>query len=225
MAFHRQGLLYHDAQNLRVFSVELGSACTTSSSHLAWRQASFTIQATVRAMGQYRARDLLSVPGLISLTRVPLAAAFVLVVGPWERVGILAASGISDLLDGWYARRFGCATPTGAALDPVTDKIFVTTVVVTLILEGALPLWAIVVLSLRDIAELPLVVRFVTNRKARQARAEHPKANLGGKLATLAQFVAIAAAMLGAPMIELYLAVAGIVGVVAAVGYWRAWGQ
>jgi len=176
-------------------------------------------------MGQYRARDVVSIPGLISLTRVPLAAAFVLVTGSWARVAILAVSGLSDLLDGWYARRFGCATPTGAALDPVTDKIFVTTVVVTLILEGAMPLWAVAVLSLRDVAELPLVVRFVTNRHARKARADHPKANLGGKLATLAQFVAIAAAMLEWRPIELYLALAGAVGVVAAVGYWRAYGR
>jgi CDP-diacylglycerol--glycerol-3-phosphate 3-phosphatidyltransferase len=176
-------------------------------------------------MGQYDARDVISVPGLISLTRIPLAAAFVLVTDPWARIGILGVSGISDLLDGWYARRYGCATPTGAALDPVTDKIFVTSVVVALVVEGAIPLWAIPVLSVRDIAELPLVARFVASRKARRARADHPKANLGGKLATAAQFVAVGAAMLQYEHVELLLGVAGALGVVAAVGYWRAYGR
>lgn len=176
-------------------------------------------------MGHYRARDLVSVPGLISLTRVPLAAAFVLVEEPWGRVAILAASGLSDLLDGWYARRFDCATPTGAALDPVTDKIFVTTVVVTLILDGSLPWWAIVVLSLRDLAELPLVAKFVVSRRARRARADDPKANLGGKLATFAQFVAVGAAMLRFEHTSLLLGVAGLFGVGAAIGYWRQYGR
>ncbi len=176
-------------------------------------------------MGQYRARDVVTVPGLLSLVRVPLAAAFVLVTAPWTRVGILAAAGVSDVLDGWYARHFRCATPTGAALDPVTDKLFVTTVVITLILEGAMPLWAILVLSIRDIAELPLVAKFVASRQARRARADHPKANLGGKLATLAQFVVIAAAMLHYEHTQILLGVAGFFGVAAAIGYWRAYGR
>ena len=176
-------------------------------------------------MGQYRARDVVGVPGLLSLARLPLAVAFVVVTDPWARVGVLAAAGISDVLDGWYARHFKCATPTGAALDPVTDKLFVTTVVVTLILEGAMPLWSILVPSIRAIAELPLVAKFAASRRARRARADPPKANLGGKLATLAQFVVIAAAMLRYEHTQALLGVAGAFGVAAAIGYWRAYGR
>ncbi len=176
-------------------------------------------------MGQYRARDVVGVPGLLSLLRVPLAVAFVLLPDPVGRLLIVAASGITDLLDGWYARRFDCATPTGAALDPVTDKVFVTTVVVTLVLEQRMPWWGILVLGIRDIAELPLVMRFVVSGRARRARADHPKANLGGKLATFAQFVVIAVALLGLPGLDLALGVAGVVGVAAALGYWRQFGR
>jgi phosphatidylglycerophosphate synthase len=177
------------------------------------------------AVGQYRARDVVSIPGLLSLTRIPLAVAFVFVGEPWGRVAIVAASGLSDLLDGWYARRFGCATPTGAALDPVTDKLFITTVVLTLSFEGAMPWWAVIVLSLRDLAELPLVAKFVVSRAARRARADHPKANLGGKVATFAQFATVAAAMFHYEHTQVLLGVAGVLGVVAAVGYWRQYGR
>jgi CDP-diacylglycerol--glycerol-3-phosphate 3-phosphatidyltransferase/cardiolipin synthase len=70
-------------------------------------------------MGLYRARDLVRVPGLLTLMRVPLAAAFPFVLGrPLVALGVLAAAGLSDVLDGWYARRFGQVTPTGTALDP-----------------------------------------------------------------------------------------------------------
>jgi phosphatidylglycerophosphate synthase len=37
------------------------------------------------------------------------------------------------LLDGWYARKFGQVTATGAAIDPSTGKVFVLTVVGTLV--------------------------------------------------------------------------------------------
>lgn len=172
-------------------------------------------------MGQYKLRDAFSLPGLISLTRVPLALSFWFTVDPWSKVAIMSAAGLSDVLDGWIARRTNTATATGAALDPVTDKLFVTTVVVSLIRDHLLPWWAILVLSIRDLAELPLVGRFVLSREARRRRAEYPKANVGGKLATAAQFVAVTAAMLGSPHTLTLLVVAGVVGTFAAVGYWQ----
>lgn len=33
---------------------------------------------------------------------------------------------ISDVVDGWYARRFGCVSATGALLDPLADKLFIS---------------------------------------------------------------------------------------------------
>lgn len=173
-------------------------------------------------MGAYRLKDALSLPSLISLLRVPLAGCFLAVSDPWSRVAVLCASGLSDVVDGAIARRWGLATATGAAIDPATDKIFVTTVVVALVLDGSLPLWGVIPLALRDLAELPLVARFLISREARRRRADHPKANLGGKLATALQFVAVAAAMLHRPETALLLGLAGVVGAVAAVGYWRA---
>jgi phosphatidylglycerophosphate synthase len=81
-------------------------------------------------MGAYRARDLLRVPSLLSLARLPLAAAFVLLVDrPPVLVLVLVAAGVTDVLDGWYARRFDQVTATGAVVDPITDKLFVLTVV------------------------------------------------------------------------------------------------
>src|SRR5450432_80739 len=116
-------------------------------------------------MGLYRARDLVGVPGLLSLSRVPLAAAFPFVLGhPLLALGVLVAAGVSDVLDGWVARRFGLVTPTGAALDPVTDKVFVTTVAVSLVAGGYLSILDVVLLSTREIGEVPLVAWLAVNR-------------------------------------------------------------
>ena len=80
----------------------------------------------------YRWRDLGLPPAWLSLSRIPLAVAFAMAISrPLAALIVLAASALSDVLDGWIARRYHMVTATGAALDPITDKLFVLTVVVT----------------------------------------------------------------------------------------------
>jgi cardiolipin synthase (CMP-forming) len=172
-------------------------------------------------MGLYRARDLVRVPGLLTLSRLPLAAAFPLLLAhPLAALGVLAGAGLSDVLDGWIARRSGQVTPTGAALDPVTDKIFVTTVAVSLVVGGYLSILDVVLLSTREIGEIPLVVWLTANREARSRRAEQPMANLPGKLATALQFGTATAALLRMPHLGWLIDATAGVGVLAAVSYW-----
>jgi cardiolipin synthase len=171
--------------------------------------------------GRYRFRDVFLAPGLLSLARVPLAIAFPFVVEEtlWALV-VLALAGVSDVLDGYCARRFGQVTPTGAALDPVTDKLFVLTVAVTLVVNGHFSLLAVLLLSTREILELPLVVWFALSPRARSARAEKPSANVFGKLATLLQFAAVFSALLSWSITDFWIGATAVVGVFAAVSYW-----
>jgi len=172
-------------------------------------------------VGRYRARDLVLVPNLISLVRVPLAALFVGVAHrPLIALAVLALAGISDMLDGWYARRFRKATATGAVVDPITDKLFVTVVVITLWLDGRLPLWGVILLAARELGELPLVAWWTVSRPRRRARAEHPKANVPGKAATTLQFAAVSAALFASSATAALLVAAGIAGALAAASYW-----
>ncbi len=173
-------------------------------------------------MGIYRARDLVRVPGLLSLSRVPLAAAFPFVLGrPLAALAVLTAAGLSDVLDGWYARRFGQVTPTGTALDPVTDKVFVTTVAVSLLVGGCLSVVDVVLLSAREIGELPLVAWLAFNHEARSRRADHPSANLPGKLATALQFGTATAALFHLPHLAWLIGATAAVGALAAASYWQ----
>jgi len=172
-------------------------------------------------MSGFRAKDMLLVPSLLSLTRIPMAALFPFVQP--SRPGMLiliGLAGFSDMLDGWWARRFGPATPTGAVVDPVTDKLFVLSVVVTLVVTRVLPVTSVLLLSTREIGELPLLFWFLVSHKVRAARATKAAANLPGKLATAFQFATVAAALLGARFTsELLFTTAGA-GAVAAVVYW-----
>jgi cardiolipin synthase len=172
-------------------------------------------------LGLYRARDLATVPGLLSLSRIPLAAGFPFAIGrPALALAILVAAGVSDVLDGWYARRFQQVTATGTALDPVTDKIFVAAVAFTLVARGGLSVADVVLLGTREIGELPLVVWIATSRAARRMRSEHPSANVPGKLATVFQFAAVSAAILRSPARDALVDLTAVAGVLAAASYW-----
>jgi CDP-diacylglycerol--glycerol-3-phosphate 3-phosphatidyltransferase/cardiolipin synthase len=170
----------------------------------------------------YRVRDLWLPPGLLSLARVPLAVAFPFVAGePVFAVLVLFAAGASDVLDGWLARRYAWVTATGCVLDPITDKLFVLTVVVTLVVTGMLSPWAVVLLSTRELGEFPLVLWLLGSAAARQRRRDQPKANLPGKLATVLQFATVTWALARLEGLELWLAVTAVAGALAAVSYWR----
>jgi cardiolipin synthase (CMP-forming) len=172
-------------------------------------------------MGLYRARDLVRVPGLLSLSRVPLAALFPFTLHrPVLALAVLALAGISDVLDGWYARRFRQVTPTGTALDPVTDKLFVTTVAVSLVMAGYFSIPDVVLLSTREIGEVPLVVWLAMSHRARDRRAEHPSANWPGKLATALQFGTATAALFWMPHLDWLIGGTAAVGLLAAASYW-----
>jgi len=172
-------------------------------------------------MGRYRLQDLFSVPGLLSLSRLPLAALFPFVVDePPVAFSLLVVAGLTDVLDGWYARRFGKATPTGAVIDPLTDKLFVGVVVLTFLLTGRFGLRELLLLSTREIGEFPLVFWWAASRAQRRRKADQPRPNLPGKLSTAMQFIAIGSVLLKYGHSDLLLIAAAAVGSCAAAFYW-----
>ncbi len=173
-------------------------------------------------------RDALLVPGLLTLARIPLAVAFPWVAGRKRAaLAVLALAGVSDLLDGWAARRFDMATPTGAALDPIADKLFVAAVVGSLLARRQLGRSALVALTARELGELPLVAWRAVRGDITAVR--QPRANLLGKLATTLQFASTTMAIVAsglpkrsrkARLLRVLIVASGVVGVASAVSYW-----
>jgi CDP-diacylglycerol--glycerol-3-phosphate 3-phosphatidyltransferase/cardiolipin synthase len=171
-------------------------------------------------VGQYRAKDLLLVPGLLSLARIPLGALFPFTLNwPLYAFGVLVLAGASDVLDGWYARTRGQVTATGSVVDAITDKIFVLAVVVSLVLCARMSVVEAMLLGTREMGELPLVIRLMLSPDARRARTER-SANVPGKVATMLQFVAVTSVLFAVPHRDIYIGVAAAGGVVAAISYW-----
>jgi phosphatidylglycerophosphate synthase len=172
--------------------------------------------------GRYSVRDLATLPTLVSLLRLPLGAAFVAVSDrPWLALAILSFAAVTDIVDGFLARRFGQATPTGAVVDGVLDKAFAAIVVAALVFQDHLEWLPALLLATREIGELPLVAWWAVHDGRRSARAEQPRANWLGKAATVVQFIAIATVLFQARTRYGWVAISAATGVAAAIVYWR----
>ncbi len=170
---------------------------------------------------RYSARDLLGVPSLLSLVRVPLAVAFPFAVyRPWWALAVIVASAASDLADGWWARHYHQTTALGALLDGLTDKIFVVVVAVTLFSTGKLDPLALALLATRDLGELAIGVAIIV-KKDTHALHEEQRANALGKATTTLQTCAVVMALFGAPLVLPVAALTGAVGVATAITYAR----
>ncbi|KAF9466149.1 CDP-alcohol phosphatidyltransferase-domain-containing protein [Collybia nuda] len=64
---------------------------------------------------------------------------------------LLVYAGLTDLADGYLARRFNMQTVLGTILDPAADKTLMTTLTVTLAMQGLLPVPLAVVILGRDV--------------------------------------------------------------------------
>jgi cardiolipin synthase len=87
------------------------------------------------------------------LLRIGLALAFPWVPKAW-RGGLVLAAGLSDLFDGHLSRALGGTSLLGQILDPVADKLFVGSVLVTLVIDRTLNGTELLLLGFRDLAVL-----------------------------------------------------------------------
>lgn len=86
-------------------------------------------------------RMILVVPIVYCLMADKFVAAFYLAM----------AAGVSDLLDGFLARRFGWMTHWGGVLDPLADKFLLVSTTLALAWLGHLPWWLVGLIVLRDV--------------------------------------------------------------------------
>lgn len=98
---------------------------------------------------------VLTIPNALSALRLVGVPVFLyLVLGPhadgWALL-LLIASGVTDYLDGWLARRLGQTSKLGALLDPLADRLYIATTLVALVIRGIIPWWLLVGLAARDV--------------------------------------------------------------------------
>src|SRR5262245_16614525 len=64
---------------------------------------------------------------------------------------LFVLAGISDAVDGWWAKTFNARTEFGAYLDPLADKALVVSTYLTLGWLGHIPTWLVLLVVFRDL--------------------------------------------------------------------------
>jgi len=97
---------------------------------------------------------ILNVPNQLTLLRLAFLPFFVIAI-EYEHyavaLGILVAAGISDGLDGLLARELNQKTPLGAYLDPIADKLLLSSSYVVLALKAKISWWLAILVLGRDV--------------------------------------------------------------------------
>ena len=106
--------------------------------------------------------EITDLPNLITLARIGTLPIVLVLIDNYSRVlSFLSAlvfilGSLSDVVDGWLARRRGQVTVLGQFLDPVADKLFVLGVLVVLVARERVAEWLVVVLMSREVAIMGL---------------------------------------------------------------------
>jgi CDP-diacylglycerol---glycerol-3-phosphate 3-phosphatidyltransferase len=93
----------------------------------------------------------------LTILRIILVPVFVLLLmqpGAWYKlmgVIVFAFASLTDIYDGYHARKYGQITRLGAFLDPLADKLLITSAFLFYVWEGYLALWMVLLVAARDI--------------------------------------------------------------------------
>lgn len=107
----------------------------------------------------FKQKGFWNLPNTITVVRCCLVPVMVAVL--WEKpdrfMGMVAmiifvGAMLSDILDGYLARRWGLQSIAGAFLDPLADKLMVVTTLIMLIPHGWVPAWMVVVMEARELS-------------------------------------------------------------------------
>ncbi len=100
------------------------------------------------------ARQLLTVPNMLSLLRLALVPVFLWLVLT-EQNGFalltLVIASATDYLDGYFARKLGQVTRMGQLLDPAADRLYILATLIGLAVTGTIPVWLPFVIIGRDV--------------------------------------------------------------------------
>ena len=99
-------------------------------------------------------RRIFTVPNQLTFLRLAFLPFFIIAIN-YDRyalaLGILLVAGFTDALDGLLARELNQKTPLGAYLDPIADKLLLSSSYLVLALKGKIAWWLAIMVLGRDV--------------------------------------------------------------------------
>jgi CDP-diacylglycerol--glycerol-3-phosphate 3-phosphatidyltransferase len=155
-------------------------------------------------------KGIINLPNSITLLRVGIIPVlFFLLFDPGRIWSLIIAilfimAALTDLLDGYIARKYHIVTNMGKFLDPIADKLIVNTAMILMIPIGRIPAWIVAVIIIRD---------FIIDGLRTIATSEGViiDASKLAKRKTLCQIFAVSALMIHYPFIGANAHIVGMV--------------
>ncbi len=114
---------------------------------------------------------VLTVPNGLSMLRIAAIPVFVALIVDRDTsfLGLIVFGVVlsTDWVDGAIARATGQVSELGKVLDPVSDRLAIAAGLIALVVRGAFPLWAALLILVRDAAVLFAGVALLASRRAR----------------------------------------------------------
>jgi CDP-diacylglycerol--glycerol-3-phosphate 3-phosphatidyltransferase len=154
-------------------------------------------------------REIFNLPNIITLIRISVVPfLFILLTEPGEFWSLILAilfalASITDMLDGYLARKYNMITTMGKFLDPLADKLIVNTAMILMIPIGRIPAWIVAVTIIRD-----LIVDGI--RSIASSEGLYIQASTLGKQKTIAQLFAVTALMVWYPFLGINSYIVGM---------------
>lgn len=153
---------------------------------------------------------LLNLPNVLTILRFFLIPLFVLVFFSSVKynyliaIGVFLLSGLTDVLDGFIARRYNMVTEFGKLFDPLADKLMILTVLWCLAYKGYVPSIVFYIILFKELFMIVGSVILYGRIKIVVS------ANIYGKIATVLLYIAIISLLLNMK-ISLYILMIAVV--------------
>ena len=96
------------------------------------------------------------IPNILTLFRFILIPVFIFVFfsdiehATWIAMVVFLTAGLTDVIDGYLARKYNWVSDLGKMMDPFADKMMVCTVLVCLCIEKLVPIWAVALIIAKE---------------------------------------------------------------------------
>ena len=127
------------------------------------------------------------IPNILTIFRIILIPFIIYFIAKEDYILaciFLVVSGLTDILDGFIARRFNLVSDFGKLMDPLADKLTQVSIVVTLVIKAFIPLWILVIIILKEIT-------MVAGASFLYGKDTVVSSKWFGKLATVVLYIAI----------------------------------
>ena len=145
----------------------------------------------------------------LTMLRIILIPAFLAVLytgftgSHYAAMGIFVVAGLTDIADGYIARRRNQVTDFGKLMDPLADKILVLSAMLWFIERGIMPAWVVLIVVVREFMVTALRLIAVDNGRVIAAA-------MSGKIKTVVTMVCLTVMFLDLQQWMVYVCVAAI---------------